>query len=147
VQTGIGSGATEEHVMAQFPPPDDVTTPVQYENLTYSNPRRQTVHPRWAGGTVVWSIPCGRVPVDPNMTRVADEHIVVYSMDGDGGKPEKVVGQYTIYDTKPGDPGYSPLWRHNYVIVPRDYQLQTLRSKDDVLRSGYAIVPTDEVTN
>jgi hypothetical protein len=96
---------------------------------------------------VVWSIPCGHVPVDPNTTKVADEYIVVSSMDGDGGKPEKVAGQYTIYDTKPGDPGYSPLWRHNYVIVPRDYQPQKLRSKADVLQSGYPIVPTDEVTN
>jgi hypothetical protein len=90
------------------------------------------VHPRWAGGSVVWSIPCGPVPVDPNTAKVADEYIVVYSMDGDGCKPEKVAGQYTIYDTKPGDPGYQP---------------QTLRSKDDVLRSGYSIVPTNEVSN
>jgi hypothetical protein len=57
--------------MTQLPPPDVVTTPVQYENLTYSNPHRQTVHPRWARGTVVWSIPCGHLPVDPNTTKVA----------------------------------------------------------------------------
>jgi hypothetical protein len=68
-------------------------------------------------------------------------------MEGDNGKPEKVEGQYTVYDSKPGDPGYSPLWRHNYVIVPRDYQPQTLRSKEDVLRSGYEIVKTEKITN
>lgn len=131
----------------QLPSPDDVTTPVQHGDLNYSNPHKQIVHPRWAGGDVVWSIPCGPVAVDVTKTHVADEYIVVYSMDGDKGEPEKVKGQFTIYDTKPGDPGYSPLWRHNYVIVPRDYQAQTFRSKTDVLKSGYRIVTTDKITN
>jgi hypothetical protein len=130
-----------------LPPPGDVTTPVDYGNLQYSNPHQQVVHPRWAGGQVVWSIPCGPVPVDPDKTHVAEEYIPVYSMDGDDGKPQEVDGQYTIYDTKPGDEGYSPLWRHNYVIVPRDYQPQTLRSEKDVLKSGYEVVKSDKITN
>ena len=130
-----------------LPSTDDLKTPVDYGDLQYSNPHQQTVHPRWAGGKVVWSFPCGPVEVDPNKTHVADEYIPVYSMEGDSGKPEDVDGQYTIYDTKPGDLGYSPLWRHNYVIVPRNYKPQTLRSKEDVLQSGYSIVPTDKITN
>ena len=130
-----------------LPSPDDVTTPVHYGDLDYSNPNHQVVHPRWAGGEVVWSIPCGPVALVPGETHVADEYIVVYSMDGDNGEPEKVKGQYTIYDSKPGDPGYSPLWRHNYVIVPHDYRPQTLRSKAAVLQSGYPIVRTEKVTN
>jgi hypothetical protein len=116
----------------KLPPPDDIRTPVECGNLRYSNPWRQIVHPRWAGGTVVWSIPCGPVAVDPSRSHDADEYIVVYSLDGDKGEPEKVDGQYAIYDTKPGDPGYSPLWRHNHVIVPRVYTPQQLRSKEDV---------------
>lgn len=130
-----------------LPPPDDVRTPVDHGNLTYSNPYGQVVHPRWAGGEVVWSIPCGPVNVDLDKTEVADEYIVVYSVDDDGENANKVADQYTIYDTKPGDPGYSPLWRHNYVIVPSDYEPQTLRSKSDVLDSGYRIIETDVVTN
>ncbi|MCL5997105.1 MAG: hypothetical protein M1546_13765 [Chloroflexi bacterium] len=130
-----------------LPSPDDVATPIHYGNLDYSNPHKQVVHPRWAGGEVVWSIPCGPVATAPGETNIADEYIVVYSMDGDKGEPEKVEGQYTIYDSKPGDPGYSPLWRHNYVIAPRDYQPQTLRSKDDVLQSGYQVIRTEEITN
>ena len=130
-----------------LPSPEDVRTPISHGNLDYSNPHKQIVHPRWAGGQVVWSIPCGPVEVDLQKTHVADEYIVVYSMKGQDGKPEKVEGQYTIYDTKPGDPGYSPLWRHNYVIVPRDYRPQTLRSKEDVLRSGYPIEGSDKITN
>jgi len=131
----------------RLPSPADVTSAVRYEDLEYSNPHRQIVHPRWAGGEVVWSIPCGPVAVDAAKTHVADEYIVVYSMEGDEGGPVKVDGQYTIYDTKPGDPGYSPLWRHNYVIVPHDYRPQTLRSKQDVLKSGHPIEPTDKITN
>lgn len=130
-----------------LPLPDDVTTPVNHGDLQYSNPHKQIVHPRWAGGKVVWSIPCGPVSLDTEKTSVAEEYIIVYSMDGENGEPEKVKGQYTIYDTKPGDPRYSPLWRHNYVIVPGDYEPQTLRSKEDVLQSGYPIVPTDKITN
>jgi hypothetical protein len=95
---------------------------------------------------VVWSIPCGPAAVDPSKTKVADGYIVVYSLGADG-KPENVEGQYTIYDSKPGEPNYSPIWRHNYVIVPRDYQPQTLRSKQDALNSGYQIVPTGVYTN
>lgn len=131
----------------KLPSPEDVTTPVHYEDLDYSNPHQQTVHPRWVSGQVVWSIPCGPVAVDPEKSPVAEEYIIVYSMDGGDDGPEKVEGQYTIYDTKPGDPGYSPLWRHNYVVVPREYEPQTLRSKEDVLRSGHRVVRTDKITN
>ena len=130
-----------------LPSPEDIRTPVIHGDLEYSNPHKQIVHPRWAGGQVVWSIPCGPVTVDPRQTPIADEYIVVYSMKGHDGKPVKVEGQYTIYDTKPGDPGYSPLWRHNYVIVPRDYKPQTLRSKEDVLGSGYPVEGSDKITN
>src|SRR5436190_21705765 len=106
-----------------LPSPADVTTPVHHADLDYSNPHRQTVHPRWAGGKVVWSIPCGAVAIDPRKTALGDEYIVVYALANDG-TPEKVEGQYTIYDSKPGDPGYSPIWRHNYVVVPRHYAPQ-----------------------
>jgi len=34
---------------------------------------------------------------------------------------------------------YSPIWQFNYVIVPRDYVANTLRSERDCLRSGYKI--------
>ncbi len=144
----IVSGQGTAHKPArQLPASKDITTPVRYQHLDYSNPYRQKVHPRWADGQVVWSIPLGPVTIDPKKTAVADEYNLVYSLHGDHGKPEKVPGQYAIYDTRPGDMGYSPIWRNNLVIVPRSYKPQTLRSKQDVLRSGYKIVPTDEYTN
>ena len=34
---------------------------------------------------------------------------------------------------------YSPIWRFNYVIVPRDYVPNALRSERDCLASGFEI--------
>ena len=42
---------------------------------------------------------------------------------------------------------YSPLWQFNYVVVPRDYEPNTLRSEADCLRSGYPILRSTVVEN
>jgi hypothetical protein len=42
---------------------------------------------------------------------------------------------------------YSPLWQFNYVVVPRDYEPNTLRSEADCLNSGYAIHRSTVVEN
>jgi len=56
-----------------------------------------------------------------------------------GAEPQRVPGQFNIYDSVPGMKKYSPIWRFNYVIVPRGYVANTLRSERDCLRSGYEI--------
>ncbi|MBI3972981.1 MAG: hypothetical protein HY332_17020 [Chloroflexi bacterium] len=61
--------------------------------------------------------------------------------------PEHVPGQVGIYDSKPGDANCSLIWRYNYVLVPRDYEANTLRSEEDCLQSGYEIVRGDTYTN
>src|ERR687887_198281 len=71
-----------------------------------------------------------------NLERVWYDDQVVYAveLDRDGkldGEPERVEGQYNIYDSVPGMEKYSPLWQFNYVIVPRDYEPNTLRSEAD----------------
>lgn len=77
--------------------------------------------------------------------KVAQEYQVVYGVELDergklvGGDPERVDGQYNIYDSVPGMEQYSPLWQFSYVIVPRDYEPNTLRSEADCLRNGYPI--------
>jgi hypothetical protein len=58
-----------------------------------------------------------------------------------------VPGQYGIYDSKPGDQHYSPIWRYNYVVVPRDYEPNTLKSEEDCLNSGYPVIESDVFTN
>ena len=42
---------------------------------------------------------------------------------------------------------YSPLWQFNYVVVPRDYVPNTLRSESDCLKSGYPIRKSTVVEN
>ena len=57
----------------------------------------------------------------------AKEFVLVYDMDGPDGRPERVTGQYGIYDTRPGDEGYSPIWRYHFVVVPRDYEVNSIQ--------------------
>jgi hypothetical protein len=125
----------------------DDRDPIAAPELTYSNPHGQRVGPRWVRGEVVWAMPLGIVHVDPEQTKWAKEYVVVYSIDGNDGRPERVPDQYGIYDSRPGDEHYSPIWRYNYVIVPRDHQPNTLRSEADVLASGYPIIEVDTYTN
>lgn len=54
---------------------------------------------------------------------------------------------YGIYASKPSDAHYSPIWRYNYVIVPRDYEANALRSEEDSRRSGYQFTQSDVFTN
>ena len=63
------------------------------------------------------------------------------------GEPDRVDGQYNIYDSVPGMEKYSPLWQFNYVIVPRDYEPNRLRSEADCLNSGYEIRQSTVVEN
>ncbi len=125
----------------------DETAGVREPQLDYSNPHGQRVGPRWVRGEVVFAMPLGIVNVDPEAQKWANEYVVVYTLDGPDGRPERVPGQFGIYDSKPGDPNYSPIWRYNYVIVPRDYAANTLRSEDDALSGGYEIVQGDTYTN
>lgn len=126
----------------------DAMDPVQEAQLSYSNPHGQRVGPRWVRGEVVFAMPLGVVSVDPARTRWAKEYVVVYSVDGGPeGRPERVPGQFGIYDSKPGDENYSPIWRYNYVVVPRDYEANALRSEQDCLNGNYPIVESDVYTN
>jgi hypothetical protein len=126
----------------------DATAAVEEAQLTYSNPHGQRVGPRWVRGEIVFAMPLGIVNVDPATTRWAKEYVVVYSIDGGPeGRAERVPGQFGIYDSKPGDDNYSPIWRYNYVVVPRDYEANSLRSEQDCLASGYPITESDTYTN
>jgi len=126
----------------------DDTDVVEEPQLSYSNPHKQRVGPRWVRGEVVFAMPLGIVDVDPATTRWAKEYVVVYSVDGGPeGRPERVPGQFGIYDSKPGDEHYSPIWRYNYVLVPRDYEANTLRSEEDCLNSGHPVIESDVYTN
>ena len=120
--------------------------------LDYSNPFHQNLERVWFDGRIVYAVELGELDVDLEACAVAQEYQIVYSadLDGDGKpveEPERVEGQYNIYDSVPGMDKYSPLWQFNYVIVPRDYEANTLRSEADCLNSGYEIRQSTVVEN
>ncbi|MFP6636583.1 MAG: hypothetical protein VCB79_11760 [Dehalococcoidia bacterium] len=111
--------------------------------MTFSNPHGHRVGPRWVRGEMVFAMPAGIVHIDPEKQAYGKEFVLIYSMEEPNGRPERVTGQYGIYDTKTGDPGYSPIWRYHFVIVLAN----TLRSEDDILKSGYEVIQSDTYTN
>jgi hypothetical protein len=122
------------------------------EHLTYDNPYGQQVERVWFDGKIVYAIEAGEVEVDVSKVKVAQEYQIVYDVDlDDEGKPknepEEVEGQYNIYDSVPGMDKYSPLWQFNYVVVPRNYKPNALRSEADCLNSGYPIKKSNVVEN
>lgn len=122
------------------------------ELLNYNNPFRQLIERVWFNGRIVYALEAGPVEVDPTKVKVAQEYQLVYSVELDergllAREPERVPGQYNIYDSVPGMLEYSPLWQFNYVVVPRDYVPNTLRSAEDCLCSGYPIIRSNYVEN
>ncbi len=122
------------------------------ENLTYSNPFGQELERVWFDGKVVFAAELGEVDVDPATVKVAQEYQIVrdVELDADGKpvrEPQRVEGQFNIYDSVPGMEKYSPLWQFNYVVVPRDYEPNTLRSEQDCLDSGYPIHRSTVIEN
>jgi len=122
------------------------------ERLTYNNPYRYKIERVWWDGKIVYASEQGDLDVDPKKVKVAQEYQVVYavSLDRRGklrGAPRRVPGQYNIYDSIPGMRNYSPIWQFNYVIVPKDYVPNTLRSEADCQRSGFEIRRSREFEN
>jgi hypothetical protein len=130
------------------------------EDLTYDNPFAMEIERVWFDGKIVYAVESGEIELEFDDQRVArgnkvaQEYQVVYAVEldergklKDGKEPERVEGQYNIYDSVPGMEKYSPLWQFNYVVVPRDYEPNKLRSEDDCLRSGYRIEKSTVVEN
>lgn len=117
------------------------------ELLTYNNPFKQSVERVWFDGKIVYAVDCGEVEIDPAFVKVAQEYAVVYGFNADSTPTEEVKGQYNIYDSIPGMEKYSPLWIFNYVVVPRDYKPNSLRSEAAVLASGYPVHKSRKVEN
>lgn len=114
------------------------------EALSYNNPHGLVIERVWFDGKIVFGVESGELDIDPATNKVAQEYQVVYDVELDeqgklAGEPDRVEGQFNIYDSIPGMESYSPVWQFNYVIVPRDYEPQTLRSEADCLGSGYPI--------
>ena len=124
------------------------------ENLTYNNPWNHEIERVWFDGKVVFASEQGEVEIDLDANKVAQEYQIVYSVEldehgklKDDKEPERVPGQYNIYDSVPGMDKYSPLWQFNFVVVPADYEPNSLRSERDCLKSGYPIKKSTIVEN
>jgi len=114
------------------------------EALTYDNPFNVSIEQVWFDHKVVYAADAGEVNIDPARVKVAQEYQIVYAVQLDENgtleeEPERVPGQLNIYDSVPGMEKYSPIWQFNYVVVPRDYQPNALRSEGDCLTGGYPI--------
>jgi hypothetical protein len=119
--------------------------PEGVEALDYNNPYGQDIERVWFDGTIVYASDQGEVTVDPATTKVAQEYQIVYrvNLNEEGvpdPEPEQVPGQLNIYDSVPGMEKYSAIWQFNYVVVPRNYVPNTLRSEADCLTSGYPVL-------
>ena len=133
-----------------FDMPQDWKLADRAKELTYTNPFNQNLAARWVDGEIVYRVSFGEVKVDAVSAKVAKEYIAVFGAPEPGDPPtkvERVPGQLAIYDTKPGDQRYSPIWHYHYVVVPRDYKPNSLRSEKAVLQSGYPIVPVNHFSN
>ena len=124
------------------------------ERLTYNNPFGLEVERVWFDGKIVYAVEQGELDLDLSRVKVAQEYQIVYAVELDergklkgGAEPERVPGQYNIYDSVPGMDKYSPLWQFNFVIVPREYVANSLRSEADCLSSGYPILKSTIVEN
>lgn len=116
------------------------------ESLSYNNPYGYNIERVWFDGKIVFASEQGEVDIDETKVKVAQEYQIVYTVTLNsrgrwvrGTRPRRVPGQLNIYDTVPGMRRYSPIWQFNYVIVPRGYKANTLRSEKDCLKSGYPI--------
>jgi len=130
------------------------------ENLTYNNPYNLEVERVWFDGHIVYAVEQGEIELQFDEQRtalnntVAQEYQIVYGVELDeagklkgGQEPDRVEGQYNIYDSVPGMEKYSPLWQFNYVVVPRDYVANSIRSEAGCLTSGYPILKSTIVEN
>lgn len=58
-----------------------------------------------------------------------------------------VDGQLNVIGVIPGDEGYSDFWHVYKVMVPSDYEANTLTNEADILASGYTMEATNLVVN
>lgn len=82
----------------------------------------------------------------PNTEATAPIYAFITGFDADGN-PQFVEGQNNVVDVVPGDEGYSAFWQVNLVVVPADYQANSITSVDQVLASGYEMIQPGLVVN
>ena len=74
----------------------------------------------------------------------------IHGMDA-GGNPMFVEGQHNVVGVVPGDAGYSDLWQVNFVVVPEDYEADSITSAEDLTAMtssmGYEVITPGVLVN
>ena len=60
---------------------------------------------------------------------------------------ERVPGQSAVFDVIPGDDGYNDFWQMTRVLVPDDYEPDSVRSLANIEAAGYELKPTGLIIN
>lgn len=118
-------------------------------NLKYNDPFKQGIHPVWIHGKKAFHLNLGAVNQRPAY-KIAEQYLVL--READYKQPTKTPAEFMatsktivgdpVFDSAPGDANYSPIWHNNWVLVPASYQPNTLKSEEEVKKSGYKIVST-----
>ena len=70
---------------------------------------------------------------------------------GASGNPMFVEGQHNIVGVVPGDAGYSDLWEVNFVVVPEEYEPDSITSAEDLTAMtssmGYEVITPGVLVN
>lgn len=114
--------------------------------LLYNNPFNQDFNGGWYNGCRVYYLNLGQVFLKESKNIIKDIYQFVCGFD-DEGNPIRVRGQDNVIDVVPSDKDYTPFWRIVYVVVPKDYVPQSIRSVQGIKKSGYETVETDMVVN
>jgi hypothetical protein len=115
-----------------FPPPGPAA----------ATPHVYTLQQGWFEGQAVKYFNFGtNTPLDPNdPSRVLVEGVwaFVTGQNADGS-PIFLEGQQNLFEVKPGDKGYSDLWQPSFITPAEGYAPDSLKSVDEVLKSGMKI--------
>jgi hypothetical protein len=96
--------------------------------------------PSWYKNKQIFYVDVGLMPF-----RSANFYIFVREEDG---QLIPLQDQDIILDSVPGSPGYSPVWRINYVFLPpANYRPNFIRSEGQLFSSGFQIQSTKEFIN
>lgn len=124
------------------------------ENLQYNDPFGQKVHPAWYEGKMVYHLMLNASAVAPTFENVAKQYLFVYddefqnptTLEGLQKQP-KVPNQHVVFDSVPGDPHYSAIWRTYWVLVPRSYRGNDLRSLAGIAQSQFPVIESNFYVN
>lgn len=146
-QTGMASSTPSP--MRPVPMRPDTTAAGSMQPGQYGNPYDQKVNIAWYKGRQVQHLFLGATNQKPGY-KIAEQYLPLpkSAYTGAVNTPEefmakvKQVAGHGIFDSIPTDPNYSPIWHNNWVLVPDGYTPNTLKSVEDVRRSGYQVVET-----